>query len=299
MIAIVSHDAGGAEVLSSFVRRHNIECLFVLEGSACNIFKRKLGSVKTTSLDEALGRADRILCGSSWQSDLELNAIKLARSVGKPSAVFLDHWVNYSERFERSGVTCLPDEVWVGDKDADLIARNVFAGTGIRFVENPYFQDIREELEAISTMRSSCPGQISVLYVCEPVREHALMQHGDARYWGYTEEEALRYFLSNSFSLGKAIGKIVLRPHPSEVIGKYGWAQMEFDLPIVAGGVKSLVEEISESDVVVGCESMAMVVGLLAGKRVISSIPPGGKACALPHAEIEHLQFLGRGSEYL
>jgi len=37
---------------------------------------------------------------------------------------------------------------------------------------------------------------------------------------------------------------------------------------------------------------MAMVVALLAKKRVISTIPPGGMVCDLPQAEIEHLQVL-------
>jgi hypothetical protein len=52
------------------------------------------------------------------------------------------------------------------------------------------------------------------------------------------------------------------------------------------------MEQIVEADVVVGCASMAMVVALLAKKRVISSIPPEGKLCCLPQAEIEHLQAL-------
>jgi hypothetical protein len=38
--------------------------------------------------------------------------------------------------------------------------------------------------------------------------------------------------------------------------------------------------------------SMAMVVGLLAKKRVISTIPPGGKKCGLPQDAVEHLQDL-------
>jgi hypothetical protein len=37
---------------------------------------------------------------------------------------------------------------------------------------------------------------------------------------------------------------------------------------------------------------MAMVIGLIGGKRVISCIPPGGPACALPQAEIESMRNL-------
>jgi hypothetical protein len=240
----------------------------------------------------ALSQSTSVLCGSSWQSDLEYDAIKFAKSIGKPCATFLDHWVNYTERFDRSGVTHLPDGIWVGDRNAESIARNKFPGLPIHLVENPYFQDIHNDLDAISTIRLANLGYISVLYVCEPLREHALMQHGDERYWGYTEEDALRYFLSNVGSLGEVIERIVIRPHPSEYAGKYSWAKTEFDLPITSGGSKSLIEEIAESDVVVGCESMAMVIGLFAKRRVISCIPPGGRACTLPQTEIQHLQQL-------
>jgi hypothetical protein len=35
-----------------------------------------------------------------------------------------------------------------------------------------------------------------------------------------------------------------------------------------------------------------MVIALLGGERVVSAIPPGGRRCALPSAEIELLQHL-------
>jgi hypothetical protein len=37
-----------------------------------------------------------------------------------------------------------------------------------------------------------------------------------------------------------------------------------------------------------------MVVGLIAGKRVVSCIPPGGAPCPLPQRDIELLQDLVR-----
>ena len=39
---IVCHDAGAAEVISSYVRRYKVRARFVLEGPAINIFERKL-----------------------------------------------------------------------------------------------------------------------------------------------------------------------------------------------------------------------------------------------------------------
>ena len=295
IVAVISHDAGGAEVLSSYVRRQGLHCLYVLQGPARKVFERKFGNIETLSLDDAIRQAEWVLCGTSWQSELEFDAIKLARALGKRSVAFLDHWVNYRERFERKGDLNLPDEIWVGDPIAAELAGKIFDHTPIRLVENPYFMDIRAEMLAAPVVRSGDTERLAVLYVCEPVHEHALRQYGDERYWGYTEEDALRYFLANVAVLGKPVERILIRPHPSEAANKYDWAKDEFDLPIAFGGSRSLFEEIADSDVVVGCSSMAMVVGLLAGKRVISSIPPGGPRCALPQPEIELMQqLLGR-----
>lgn len=295
MIAVIAHDAGGAEILSSYVHRQGLDCCLVLEGPARRIFERKLGQIELLNLEEAVSQSASILCGTSWQSDIEFNSIKLARSQGKRSIAFLDHWVNYSDRFVRSGETCLPDEIWVGDVMAEAMAKEIFPGLPITFVDNPYFQDVRQELDATTTHRLSYPDSVSILYVCEPVSEHALKRHGNARFWGYVEEDALRYFLSNSSALGKPIERIMIRPHPSEVAGKYSWVKHEFELPVEMAGRRTLLEEIADSDFVVGCESMAMVIALLAGKRVVSCIPPGGRECVLPHKEIINFQDIVSG----
>lgn len=292
MIAVISHDAGGAEILSSYLKKQDIDCSCVLDGPAIKIFERKIGHVEILSLEDAIHKADWIFCGTSWQSDLEYRAIKLARMLGKHSVSFLDHWVNYRDRFIRLGKICLPDEIWVGDDMAIIMANEVFPDTPISLVENPYFQDIRQELAAIPMRPLSASGAISALYVCEPIREHALLRFGDERHWGYVEEEALRYFLSHVSALGKPVERILIRPHPSELAEKYSWTQREFDLPIEMGGTRTLLEEIADSDIVAGCESMAMVVALLAGKKVLCCIPPGGHACSLPHAEIISLGVL-------
>ena len=89
--------------------------------------------------------------------------------------------------------------------------------------------------------------------------------------------------------MGEIIDRIKIRKHPSEAAEKYFWVENECSTPVEFGGEKSLIEEIHESTVVAGCESMALVVGLLANKRVISTIPPWGVQCHLPHGGIERL----------
>ncbi|MFH2135420.1 MAG: hypothetical protein ABII81_09640 [Pseudomonadota bacterium] len=291
MIGIVSHDAGGAEVLSSWLRQCNEPYCLVLEGPAKAIFQRKLGNCESISLHEAISQSDWVLCGTSWQSNLERLAVIQAKAAGKKVVAFLDHWVNYKERFLEQGDSVLPDEVWVGDVDAEGIARILFEGLPIVLKPNPYFQDLQSELERLKP-RLIGEEQCSVLYIGEPISKHALLQHGNERYWGYTEDDALKYFLNNLNALGTPISKITIRPHPSESASTYDWVKQSFALPIEIGGMKTLIEEIAEANVVVGCESMGMVVGLLAKKRVVCSIPPGGRVCSLPHKEIDHMQAL-------
>ena len=43
----------------------------------------------------------------------------------------------------------------------------------------------------------SSTSKVTILYVCEPIREHAYLKYGNERHWGYTEEDALKYFLEN------------------------------------------------------------------------------------------------------
>lgn len=289
MIAVFAKDAGSAEVVSSYVRRNGLQCCYVLEGPARAIFERKLGPLALVSMDEAITRADWILIGSGGQSGFD-QAVARARAAGKRSVAVLDHWVNYRERFERDGVRSLPDEIWAGDIYAERLARATWPDAVVQLHENAYFKDIEDEL-------ASCPAPpggtgCAVLFVCEPVRAHSLMLFGNERHRGYVEEDALRFFLSHLDVLGKPVRDILLRPHPTEPADKYAWVAREFDLPVRLSDARPLVQEVAACDVVAGCESMAMVVGLLAHKRVLSCIPPGGQACSLPFPAIEHLRTL-------
>jgi hypothetical protein len=284
---LVSHDAGGAEILSSWMRRQPAgEVACVLEGPARHVFARKLGAVPETTLEQGLAEADSLLCGTSWQSTLELDALSLARARGVPSASFLDHWVNYGERFRLAGREQLPDELWVGDEHALARAQAQFPGLPVRLVPNPAFEDIRAE--AAGWPARPRGAALSVLYVCEPVSDFGHMP-GDPRGVGYDEHQALRHFLSKLDALGAPVARVRVRPHPSEVAGKYDWALGFEGRPVERGGQATLMQEIADSDVVAGVESMALVTALLADRRALSCIPPGGRPCVLPFAEIERL----------
>jgi hypothetical protein len=297
MIGVVGHDAGGMEIISSHIRRQNLDCSFCVEGPAVNVVARKLGTVPVLPLEDLVNQSKWLLCGTSFLSDLEWRAIGLARQAAKRCVVVLDHWVNYRQRFTRHGQWHWPDEVWVGDETTARIAREDLPELKQRLVPNAYFMDILDEIKEVEVEPCEPGKGHSILYVCEPLRDDGIALHGDERYWGYTEEEALNYFLSHVQYVGGHVNRIIVRPHPQEPPDKYNWAATKFDLPIVCGEKKTLLEQVVACDIVAGCATMAMVVGLLAGKRVISCIPPGGKTVPLPQREIEDMSLLIHASQ--
>ena len=290
-VAIVCHDAGGAEILSSWLLRSNDICFVVAGGPAISIFGQKCVDAEKMSLVDAIEKSDWVLCGTGI-TNLERKAIKLGREKGKKTVAFIDHWVNYTERFQDDDYgLILPDEIWVGDEDALSIAKKEFPNIPIKLKINPYFEDVRSRFLNFDSTKLST-SKISILYVCEPIGVQALISHSDENYYGYTEVSAIKYFLENIDSLCCDISQIIIRPHPTECYDKYHWVKALAPEIIKFGGVKTLVEEMIEVDVVVGCETMAMVIGLIAGKRVISCIPPGGNPMQLPQAGIEKMQDL-------
>lgn len=275
---IVSHDAGGAEILACYAVENGLECRLVLEGPAVAVFRRHMGSIDLWSLPDALAGSDWCLLGTSWQSDLEWRALREARRLGKRTVTFLDHWVNYPERFLRGGEQLLPDEIWVGDEDALALARQQFPTTAVRLVPNPYFAYVQREIARSEARRprTASAGAV-VLFVCENLSGHGRMRFGDERHWGYTEFDAIEYFFRRIGDLGTAVAQVTLRPHPSDPEGKYS-AVIADHAPLAhLSSGKPLLEEIAESDIVAGCESMAMVAAALARRRVVCAVPPGKK----------------------
>lgn len=289
-IGIVCHDAGGAEIISEWLLEAGLSFQACLAGPAVHIFNRKFSAYNEVNLDILLRHSDWVLCGTSWQSDLEKEALKRSVELGLFVAVCLDHWINYEDRFLVEGVITLPSEIWVGDSYAYELVTKLFPDTPVRKIENPYLKKVCAELDSYQDNDIA----IDILYVCEPIKEYAKLKHGDENFLGYTEESALRYFIDNIKVLASQPSTVTIRPHPSDAPDKYDWVVDEStdSLFFRIGGDVPLVSEIASSRIVVGCQSMAMVVALAAGRQVYSSIPHEGQDCALPHREIVKLKDL-------
>jgi hypothetical protein len=294
MIGVVCHDAGGAEIVSSWLKAKGIPFIACLAGPALSVFHKRFPNLKPKQLKNVIDQCNSLLCGTSWQSTLEVEAIILARKSGKKTVAYLDHWVNYKKRFvSTDGLEYLPDAIWVGDDDAYDIAKKEFPETEVVLVPNCFFAEIQSNHNMFNASNSPKVDEsigLKILFVCEPISVHAAQEFGNPYHFGYDEYDSLEFFFQNLDFLDSPIDQIDIRPHPSELKEKYSWLECNHQPKVIVNNTPQIFDHIFGVDVVVGCESMAMILGLLAHKQVISVIPPEGKSCSLPHKGIKHLR---------
>lgn len=293
-IAIITHDAGGSELLAAYVcrlpsevRRH---CVFSLEGPALRVFSRRY-PVDSLPMEVAVDQSDWVLCGTGWQSRHEWNAIRRAKIRGKRAVAFLDHWVNYSERFIRDGITAWPDELWVCDEWALARARIELPNVPVLLQENPLLQELHKAMAARKPLLLGNISGLRLLFLGEPIAAHAKRQHGNERFWGYTELDSLLYLLTHIHALPAPVKHIVIRPHPSDEAGRYNvLLNPEGIVPVVLSTNAELLDDILAADWIAGCNTMGLVIALEAQREALCCIPPGGHPCLLPHERIQSLQ---------
>lgn len=283
-ILVVCHDAGGAEVISSWVKQQkNTEFSFLLDGPAILIFQKKM-NLKLSELAEVqdLTIFDMVLTGTSWGSALEREFLERARLQQVKSVTFLDHWWNYKDRFKT-----LPSEIWVGDNQALEIAKKDFPDIPVVLQTNYYMREIVEAVKSPSEPHD----KLHILYVCDPVSTASQARYGDADGLGYNEFTALNGFIKYLASQKEKVKEVRLRLHPAEPLGKYISVADDYSkqFQIFETKGRPLEEDLAWADWVVGCDSMPLAIAAIAGKPVYSCIPQGGPKITLPFKQIKQL----------
>jgi hypothetical protein len=283
---VVCHDAGAANLILEEMRATPAEHAWraVFEGPSVRLWAAagSPGS-RLWDLEEAIESGATVLSGTGWASNLEHEARKRAREARLPSIAVVDHWVNYTSRFEREGQVILPDEIWVVDEYASRLAWEAFPSVTVRVRANLY---LHRQVAAVRSMGPSRTGR--VLFLSEPVRYAwpGLAQPG--------ELEALDYLVSHLDLLGlQGPPQLRLRPHPSDPPGKYDeWIARNPNLDLELDCSGSLSQAIAEAEWVAGCETAALAVALAADRRVVSTLPPNAPRCRLPHTNLLHLRHM-------
>ena len=286
---VVSHDAGGAEIVSSWVRQNpQNDYIYVLDGPADSIFRKKLKGIKNrpaTELKRLVEKTDFLLTGSSESSDLEKEAIKKAKLSNTKSATFLDYWHGYKERFVLDGKMVLPDEIWVGDEYAFELAKQTFPKERIILKINPYLQELLEE-KAKSVPDVKKGDGLRIIYLCQLYKQKYQDIRGKVDY--LTDVSAVEYFLQNVSDYLPDKAEVKLRIHPLEAKDKYRNVIQAFNnsVKVAVSKNQSLAEDLVWADWAVGMHAQALAIALSFDLKVFHCIPPGSNPCALPHKEI-------------
>ncbi|PIS09198.1 hypothetical protein COT75_02975 [Candidatus Beckwithbacteria bacterium CG10_big_fil_rev_8_21_14_0_10_34_10] len=312
-ILVVSHDAGGANILASLVKKNkgDFKWLLYLAGPAKKIFLEKKISIYAEALHLKnhriekilkLFQPDLVLTGSGGGSSLEIDFIKSAKKNNIKTACFLDHWINYRERFGYPGdwKMNLPDYIFVGDRWAYRIAlKNGFPKKIILQIKNPYFEESLEQAKKVeqNNKKQHQNKKMRILYISEPIFQSALKKYRNSHYFGYTEYEVIKDLLKiiKSRSMGILL-ELKIRLHPAEKINKYSemlkserYKRIRKLVSISNPARNLLVQDCIWADIVIGSSSMALFIAFIVGKKVISYIPTNKQVFSFPQKEIKRI----------
>ena len=300
-IGIVAHDAGAARHVFSWIQHLKCNLSFYTKGPAYAIMREgDQKNINELSLEQCIEGCNILISGTSWQSDIEHKARKLAKKKGIPSIAVVDHWVNYSSRFEFQGVKVLPDTIWVADAEAASIALEEFPNTNIIQLPNIWIDNIMNEVcqlrKSLQHNKVLRPGK-NALYLLEPIKiskskdELINVEFNVLDYW----LQKLELLMKHDFiCIEKDLIKLTLRPHPSEPQHKYDeWiVKNSSTWRIQLDTNKNLAESLADADIVFGGETQALIAALACGIPAISTLPPSLPNCRLPHKSIVHLRDL-------
>ncbi len=263
-IIIFSHDAGGAQILSSYLYFKNIKKVFgICEGPAKKIFKEKNILVKKISYKAAINTGGKFYTTTSWNSDIEKKAIKYLLKKGKPFITFIDHWENYEKRFFRKFI---PKEIWSFDKESYLKCKKVFKNKNIILKKN-FFH--KYALDKISSYKRPKDYRLRYLFLTEPLSE--LRKKLYIKSSNYPEIKSLDFFLKKIKN--KNI-KVTIRVHPNDKLSKYMFFIKKFPkLNINFDNNTNIFKQISQHYHVISFKSSIMYLALKNNNNVLSSYP--------------------------
>lgn len=251
MITIASRDAGGAEILSSWVLNNPGKYRYYLSGPAIKIFKSKIRKIKISNLRQCVNFSDTIL-SSTGTSSFEIKAINKFKQSDKKTIAYIDHWVNYKQRFLIDGKFIKVDEIWVNDDQAYKEAKKYFKDIIIKKKKNYFLSQLIKEVQNCNNKKDS------ILYLADNKKNLKKKN---------IELSIFRSFLKNIYfkKYFKKKIKLIIRVHPNEDPIKYKKSFKRNKLIEISK--EKLPIDISKSLYVYGNNSMVLYLASKAGVK--------------------------------
>ena len=286
-IGIIANDAGAANLIMGWILSNRfLNYYFCLSGPAKKIFREKKLYESMYDLEKVIKECNVIITGTSFESLLEHKARLKAKQSKILNIAVIDHWVNYELRFIRNRKVVLPDIIWVFDEFAEKKAKKLFKNIEVQKLENYYIKDLVEDIQKLE--KTNTPIKTKILYVLEPFRRSSTIENYLYEY------EVLDFFIKkiSKFKFKNPL-EIRLRLHPSEEKQKYDdWIKTQNKNYISVSFEKTLAQDISWADIVVGYDSYALVVANAASRICFSSKLPNEENCKIMIKDLKYLRDL-------
>ena len=278
---IVAQDAGSANQLSCWGSLNKKYINFSVNGPAKKIFRKTLGNFKNLNFKSAVDSSKVVICGTGG-AEFEKKAMLYAKNKKKRLIVLLDHWIFYRRRLNYKNKKIIPDEIWVTDRYAFIIANKIFK---CKIVLKPDYY-FRHYLKKKKLNKKNIK-KIVFLYLLGRIDDGGYKNSKFEK----IEKNAFKNFLNLLGRVNKKY-KIIVRLHPS--VNKKSLNKTFLNKNFYYSKRKNLLEDINSSNYVFGGNSASMYYALRLNKKVICCIP-NLKYFVLPFKNIIKLKnFINR-----
>lgn len=283
-IVVVVHDAGGAEVIGAYMRTRIGKEIFHAYGAgpAVRVFRRlglPLHPIKDDPksiariMEKYRTASYALIAAPGWMTKIEIRALLAAKRAGIKTVVYMDSWTDERKRFgypKKNWQQHEPGEFWAGDRYALANIRREFPHVPVRSVPNQYFV---EEIRRFNELKKNAPAPDAILFMSTIGGDsHKLLS------------ELLHKLAPNAHH-----PRLRIRFHPGDDRARYDALITRFKgkIHVEKSNEKDIVKDLLRARVVLGAETMALVIAVLCKVRTISFVRPSVKPL-IPLLGIEH-----------
>jgi RimJ/RimL family protein N-acetyltransferase len=251
-VLVVANDAGGAKQILEIAPLLNGDVQYHLEGPAVEIFR----STPTQSMKSLISDFDLILTSTGWMSNLERSAIAAGKRLKIPVFTVLDHWSNYTERFDNN--VGYPDFIGVTNSLAFSLTKNIFSASIIYQLPDLELNRFRAIIDS-ATLKN----QIYTLVILEPIER----PEGEFK----ITLELLLDMILNAIDFHGVESGVLIRFHPSQTCDSEEVLRIKEVFPHVQISENSeLVDDLLISKAVFGASSYALYLSAMLGFETYS-----------------------------
>ena len=275
----VFSDPGGAKPCLSFILLNNLSNYIVISDREYNFYSDfEINVIISVEIERYIAdfNPDYIFSATSYMSNIEKIALRIARINKIPSIAYIDHPSNILDRFNFNNEFYIPDSILVGDYDVlnEVKSYNLFDSCRVRIILNPYHFFLakwKPKVDKVSFLRQLAitTQKKIVLIAFEPLSNiNGLEKYGFDEFTGINEINSIIESEDLDYTY-------IFKPHPNQ----------NMDLLINELSHKIIVVSsqtdtnnlIFYSDIIIGFFSNILLEANIFEKRIIRYQPVGFK----------------------